>query len=88
MDIEKYLLNKGFMPSLKGFEYIVFAIQLIRNDKKYKREITIRLYPDIAKEFNDLPSRVERAIRHSIFRAGINYTNSEFLAIAELETRK
>jgi two-component system response regulator (stage 0 sporulation protein A) len=88
MEIEKYLMGKGFYPSLKGFDYIVEAVKLIREDRDYKLYITKKLYPKIAEMFNDTKSKVERAIRHAINRAGLNYTNSEFIAIAEVETRE
>lgn len=31
--IEKLLLEKGFRPNLKGFDYIVEAIELIQTNK-------------------------------------------------------
>lgn len=88
MEIENYLISKGIYPNLKGFDYIVESIKLIREDRDYKFFITKKLYPELSKRFNDTTSKVERAIRHAIDRAGLNYTNSEFLTIAELETKQ
>lgn len=87
MVIERYLLDKGFDPSLNGFDYIVCAIDLIRDNSKYKNNATIFLYPAVAKEFDVTPSKVERCIRHSIINAGLKTTNAKFIATAEIETR-
>jgi|LSQX01.3.fsa_nt_gb two-component system response regulator (stage 0 sporulation protein A) len=85
--IEKLLLEKDFKPNLKGFDYIVEAIELIQQDKTYSRAITTRLYPTIAKKYNDKALGVERAIRHSIQRAKIGNTNAEFLARTIIELK-
>ena len=85
--IEKLLLEKDFRPNLKGFDYIVEAIELIQTNKIYLRAITNKLYPTIAKNNNDTVSKVERAIRHSIQSAKIGNSNSEFLARIVLELK-
>ena len=87
MSIEKYLLEKGFNPSLKGFDYIVSAINIIRDSSKFKTNVTIFLYPAVAKEFDVTPAKVERCIRHSIINAGLKTTNAKFISTAEIETR-
>ena len=88
MEIEIYLLDMGFLPNLKGFEFVIQAINLFREDKDYKRNITKMLYPKLAEIFGETPSKVERAMRHSIKRAKLDMTVSEFIAFAEIETRK
>jgi len=85
--IEKLLLEKDFKPNLKGFDYIVEAIELIQQDKEYLRSITKKLYPTIANNHNDTVSRVERAIRHAIQCAKIGNTNAEFLARTIIELK-
>ena len=87
MEIEKYLIDKGIYPNLKGFDYIVTSVKLIRQDRSYKFNVTKKLYPELGKMFNDSRQGVERVIRHAIEKAKLNYTNSEFIALAELETR-
>lgn len=87
MEIENYLIEKGIFPNLKGFDMIAEAVRLIRKDITYKYKITTKLYPKLAETFKESKSKVERAIRYSIERAGHNYTNSEFIALAEIETR-
>ena len=87
MEIEKYLINNGILPNLKGFDFIVESVKLIREDSSYKFNITRKLYPKLCEIFNETPIKVERAIRHAIRRSGFQHTNSEFIAIVELETR-
>ena len=87
MKVEKYLLEKGFDPALKGFDFITKAVELFREDRAYKNYITSKLYPKLGELFGDEPRRIERAIRHSINVAGIKLKNSTFIALAEIETR-
>ena len=69
-DLEKvysdYLGKLGFRAHLKGYRYTRRACIMIHDDPSYLNGITKRLYPELAREFNTTPSRVERAIRHSI----------------------
>lgn len=86
--IENYLLSKHIRPSVKGFDYLVYAIYLVSKDSSYKRAITKRLYPDIAKEFNENPARVERAMRHAIDASKSLLKTCEFIALADIEIRR
>ena len=57
----------GMPPHLSGYSYALKGIQLCASNPNYLRGyVTKCLYPDIAKEFDTTPSRVERAIRHAI----------------------
>ena len=80
--IEDFLLENGFKPNLKGFAYLTFAIQIYRNDISMTKE----LYPQIAKEFNTIASRAERALRHSIKTRVLadDSSNAEYIAKAKL----
>ena len=49
-----------------GYDQLKYAIKLVMLDKTYVHSITGRLYPDVAKEFNSTPIRVERNIRKVI----------------------
>lgn len=61
------LLKKTGVPNhIKGYEYLGEAIELVCKDREQIHLITKSLYPSIAKKFKTTPSRVERAIRHSI----------------------
>ncbi len=41
----------GTCSNFQGFQYIVYAMKLIRKDRDYLRYVTKSLYIDIAKEF-------------------------------------
>lgn len=70
MDIKKeitlILRELGVPTNSQGYHYIRTAIELCYDDETYINKVTKRLYPDIAKKHNTIPSRVERSIRHSI----------------------
>ena len=60
------LKTLGVSPRLLGYSYLKSAINLVLEDPEYQRALTKRLYPKIAEMHLSTPSRVERAIRHSI----------------------
>ncbi len=64
--VTKILQDVGVPAHIKGFNYLRKGIILAVEDSEVLNYITKELYPTIAKEFKTTPSRVERAIRHSI----------------------
>lgn len=58
----------GFSANIKGYNYFRAAVVLAYEDESYVENITTKLYPEIAKDFDTTPSKVERAIRYSIER--------------------
>lgn len=63
----KGILNKlGIRANIKGYGYLVTAIETAYENPNIVHEITKVLYPDVAKMHNTTASRVERAIRHAI----------------------
>ena len=56
----------GVPAHIKGYQYLRDAIIMVINDMDILNSITKQLYPNIAKQYNTTPSRVERAIRHAI----------------------
>ena len=84
--VEKYLIDKGYEPILNGFDYTVFAVELIREDRKYKENLCNLLYPTIAEKFKTSASKVERAIRH-FKQKHFKMNNGNFIAFVEIETR-
>lgn len=57
----------GMPMNILGYQYMKKALILVyENEKILHCGITKELYPTIAKEFGTKPSRVERALRHSI----------------------
>lgn len=64
--ISDTLLDIGINPGLLGWDYLKVGVEMVYNDREYLRNMTGKLYPDIAKEVGSTTSRVERAIRHAI----------------------
>ena len=49
--IHELLLSIGIPPNIYGYEYTIYAVQLMLLDERYRHCITKRLYVDIAKHF-------------------------------------
>ena len=60
------LLDLGVPAHIKGYSYVRKAIISVAENPDYLGSMTTVLNPEIAKEFDSTPSRVERAIRHAI----------------------
>lgn len=60
------LTRIGLTASLKGYEYIVYSIQLSLSDRTYLHHIVKRLYVAVGEQFNVSGSCVEHSIRHAI----------------------
>lgn len=56
----------GVPAHIKGYLYLREAITMVVGNMELLSAVTKELYPNIAKQFNTTPSRVERAIRHAI----------------------
>ncbi|GLV13740.1 stage 0 sporulation protein A [Alicyclobacillus hesperidum] len=56
----------GVPAHIKGYHYLREAIGIVYEDVEILGSITKILYPKIADRYKTTPSRVERAIRHSI----------------------
>lgn len=63
--LDEVMLELGHTENIKGTEYIRIGCALYERDMAMTKE----LYPAIAKAANTTPSRVERAMRHSITSA-------------------
>lgn len=88
MNIHDYLIESGIYPNLKGFRYIIKAVEIVKKNPAIS--FTRELYPEIAKTFNATTSSVERGIRHIVSdkistqdykRIGLKVrpTNAEFI---------
>lgn len=64
--IRKTLDQIGVRHSLKGYRYIISAIEKALDDRSKLDRITKGLYVEIALENRDAWTRVERSIRHAI----------------------
>lgn len=63
---KRLLRDVGIPTHIRGYRYTVTGILLIAERPDIADAITKELYPQIGKVHNTTPSRVERAIRHSI----------------------
>lgn len=78
-----FMKELGIPANLKGYNYLVEAIQMLLKDPKmYEGAITKSLYPEIAKKYKTTSNRVERAMRHCIEvsadRAGVDVMDKIF----------
>lgn len=64
--ITKVIHEIGVPAHIKGYHYLREAIGIVYQDVEILGSITKVLYPRIADRYRTTPSRVERAIRHSI----------------------
>ncbi|MEG1560388.1 MAG: sporulation transcription factor Spo0A [Clostridia bacterium] len=64
--ITSVFLIIGIPAHIKGYQYLREAIRNVYNHPELINKITKELYPGIAKKYATSPSKVERAIRHSI----------------------
>lgn len=87
MNIEKYLLDKGFSASFRGFDYIIDAVCMIRADQTLKKKFSKEIYPRLAKVYNVSPSSVARAMNYCVKQNNCNLTVAEFVCQLEVITR-
>ena len=66
VEITNIIHEIGVPAHIKGYQYIRYAIAMVVHNIDLLSAVTKELYPEIAKEYNTTPSRVERAIRHAI----------------------
>ena len=66
VNVREMLKEIGIPPHIFGYNYLSEAIILSYKDEVYIHSVTKKLYPEIAKQYNTTPGRVERAIRHAI----------------------
>ena len=64
--LRQILLELGAPDHLLGHPYVIQAVLLVIQDRAYIDNITFRLYPQLAAQFDTTASRVERAIRHLV----------------------
>ena len=65
-DISNILQKLQIPPHFKGYSYLRKAILLCIQDPSMVNEVTKRLYPQIAEEYNSTRHRVERSMRFAI----------------------
>ena len=76
LKISEILKELGVPADLSGYFCLKCAIDLMHKDMSLAKQITKRLYPEVAKQLNSTASTVERAIRHAV-ETGWNRGNVE-----------
>ena len=66
LEVTNLLHEIGIPAQNKGYHFLRVAIIMVLDDFDIINSVTKLLYPNIAKKFKTTPSRVERAMRHSI----------------------
>lgn len=67
---EKEILNNlGIRCNLLGYNYILDALKMIKENQDSLKNITKELYPELAKKHKTQSCNIERAIRHAIEHA-------------------
>ena len=79
--ITELLLSIGVPTHTRGYLFIREAIKMVYYEVDLLSKITKNIYPEIAKNYNTTPSRVERAIRHTI---EVVWNRGNYKAITEL----
>ncbi|MBQ6756729.1 MAG: sporulation initiation factor Spo0A C-terminal domain-containing protein [Oscillospiraceae bacterium] len=65
-EVTEIIHEIGIPAHIKGYQYLRESIVLTVKDMRLINAVTKELYPEVARRFSTLPSRVERAIRHAI----------------------
>lgn len=90
--ISNIFISIGIPASIKGYGYLREGVKMAVENPSIINNITKELYPKIAEKFDTTPSKVERAIRHSIevaFNKGrIDAINSIFGVRVYIGTEK
>lgn len=64
--ISNIFLAAGIPPHIKGYQFLREAVKQSIHTPDMINNITKKLYPAVAEQFQTTPSKVERAIRHAI----------------------
>lgn len=76
--VQTILRKMGISPSLKGYTYLIDAINYILESNETNISITKYIYPFIAKKYMSSSSKIERSVRHAIESAWKSGNQSAF----------
>lgn len=63
------LKKTGMSPKLCGYRYLCRAVELVLQHPEWMENMTNKLYPTIAEEFESTTQRVERSMRYAVENA-------------------
>lgn len=64
--LSNIFIRAGIPPHIKGYQFLREAVKLSVDRPEMINNITKKLYPSVASQFDTTASKVERAIRHAI----------------------
>lgn len=56
-------------PNLKGYWYLLYAVEKCMEDYKLLQSVTKKLYPAVADKYDSNAIQVEKAMRHAITKS-------------------
>lgn len=71
-DVNEYLMQKGYNPSLKGFQYFSDIATIGLTKKQYSKTFMCEIYPFIAHKYNIKEFSVQRQLRYTFTLANSN----------------
>lgn len=71
-DVTSILTDLGISSGLRGYSYLITAIELCIDNRDMLNNVTKNLYPEIARRHCVNGGKVEHAIRHAIQKAWSN----------------
>jgi two-component system response regulator (stage 0 sporulation protein A) len=63
------LFKLGITPGIKGYRYMLTALQLIADNPEMLDGVVKKLYPAIAERHSATPEKAERCMRHAVIKA-------------------
>ena len=78
---EEWLMSYGIHTTTKGYWFWVRALELCGAQPKLQNNITKEkgLYSQLADEFDETTSRIERAMRHACHRVELDVTPKQVI---------
>lgn len=64
--ISTFFIKIGLYANLKGFDYLIGAVEEVLKDSRMMHSLTKELYPKLAERFQTSVGSVERGIRNAI----------------------
>lgn len=77
--LSKLLNREGVSPGYSGYDYLVHAIKMRVEDEGEYRTPAMEVYKQVGEKYGKTAIAVERAIRYSLERSGINRTSTSFI---------
>lgn len=71
-EVDKYLIEKGYNPNLKGFQYFSDIATIGLTKKQFSKTFMCEIFPFIAHKYNIKEHSVQRQLRYTFTLASSN----------------